>query len=199
MSLLFRNLALAAMVLICLMCVPLSGSPVLIGFSEVIDNSLCHDTDPVNSTNVGIVGNPFVVEKSVLNQSDFAWRKFHIRLQTFNNNEWMDSPETDGVSFQQTLAFPDWVIGVQVKENMTLYDYSGDWDVLRTNAPFDRLDFVFKTFQIDPGATLFMSFGMTDFSGNTWRLCQRAEVPEPSSLAMVLVGLVGLAIGLRRK
>jgi hypothetical protein len=199
MSLLFRSLALTAMVLICLVCVPASGSPIVIGFSEVINNSLCHDTDPVNSTNVGLVGDPFVVEKSVLNQSDFGWKKFHIRLQTLNNDEWIDSPETDGVSFNQPLAFPDWVVGVQVKENMTMYDYSGDWDVVRTNVPYDRLDFVFKTFQIDPGATLFMSFSMTDFSGTTWRLCQRAEVPEPSTLAMVLLGLAGLAIGSRRR
>jgi hypothetical protein len=199
MSLLLRRLAIPAILLICLVMFPANGAT--IGFSEVVGNSLCHDTDPVNSPNAGLNnGEPFNIQKWVLNMSTFDWKKYHVRLQTLVNDEWQDSVEMDGISFNQPSPFADWVLGVEVKGNMTSYLYGDDWDVVRTNVPLDKLDFVFKTFEIMPGDTLYLGFTMTDFGqNNTWRLCQRADVPEPSTLAMVLLGALGLGIGWKRR
>jgi hypothetical protein len=152
-----------------------------------LDPIFTHQIDPATGT--------WPVAKFIFNGSPFAWTDFHVKLQTFGPGGWVDSPESDGISFGQPTPFADWLKNVRVDINGV--DVPG-WHVNRTNQPFDILDFYFDTFMIQPGQTLSLHFEMSDFGSNTWRLVQVPTIPEPQESSLLILGLAGLALILRR-
>ena len=153
--------------------------------------------DPIFTPPVNPRQGDWLVDKFVTNLTGLAWTDFHITLQVFNGTSWVDSTDSDGISFGQPTPFQQWLQGVTVDINGVIVP---GWHVVRTNIPVDQLDFFFDNFVIQPGDTLSLHFGMTDTIGNnTWRLKQVPTIPEPASAGLWLLGLGGMVLVLRRR
>jgi len=152
--------------------------------------------DPIYTRPIAGLTGDWTVWKYIYNGSPYKWTDYHIKLQTMNAaGGWVDSPESDGISFGQPTPFDEWLKNVKVDINGV---YVGGWHVNRTNQPVDKLDFFFDTFVIQPGQTLSLHFDMTDFGSNTWRLVQVPTIPEPQTYALLLLGLAGVGLMVRR-
>lgn len=154
--------------------------------------------DPVFTGPVQPGQSHWSVAKFINNGSQVAWTDFHITLQVLKNGAWVDSPESDGISFDQPTPYAQWLNNVKVDINGV---FVGGWHVDRTNAPFDQLDFYFDTFAVQPGQQLSLHFDMSDTIGdNIWRLKQVPTIPEPETYTMWLVGaaILGWVVQRRR-
>nr|WP_316641123.1 PEP-CTERM sorting domain-containing protein [uncultured Roseateles sp.] len=152
--------------------------------------------DPIYTRSISGMTGDWTVWKYIFNGSPYKWTDFHVKLQTMNAaGSWVDSPESDGISFGQPTPFDEWLKSVKVDINGIYVD---GWHVNRTNQPADKLDFYFDTFGIQPGQTLSLHFDMTDFGTNTWRLVQVPTIPEPQTHALLLLGLAGVGLAARR-
>lgn len=153
--------------------------------------------EPIYTRPVAGMTGDWTVWKYIYNGTQHMWTDFHVTLQTMNPaGAWVDSPEGDGISFGQPTPFDEWLKSVKVDINGVYVD---GWHVNRTNQPFDKLDFFFDTFGIQPGQTLSLHFDMTDFGSNTWRLVQVPTIPEPQTYALLLLGLAGLGLVARHR
>lgn len=178
---------------------PLAAA-ITIGFSEAIDNSLTHITDEVDSSDRGVAGAIFEVDKFIHNTSTVAWHGFQMTLLVVKGGELVISDHFDGVSFNEAgMSDAEWAAAVKVDINgVDQGPNGGTWRAARRDPPFDQIDFFFNGFQIDPDDTLSLHFFMSDNADNVWRLQQFAMVPVPASLLFLGTGLAAFA-GLRRK
>jgi len=196
-SLLLRCQTLAATTLVVLGLGAAPGvlaqtNPTTVEFREIA-NSL----DPLHTRPIDPFLGTWSVDKFVLNATQFPWTDFHVTLQVWNGNSWVDSDENDGISFGQPTPFDQWLAGVTVDINGVIV---GGWHVVRTNAPVDQLDFFFDAFHVQPGQQLSLHFDMVDLLGdNTWRLEQVPTIPEPATLALWLGGLLGMSLVAHRR
>lgn len=185
------RLAVTTLALLAVAGVQAQTPPVVV-FQEVASS-----LDPLFTRPVEPREGPWRVEKFIGNQTGVAWTDFHITLQVLQDGVWIDSPDSDGISFDQPTPFAQWLNSVRVDINGVFLN--AGWTVVRTNQPFDMVDFFFDDFVVPPGATLSLHFDMFDTVGtNVWRLKQVPTIPEPQTYALFALGIGGLALALRR-
>jgi hypothetical protein len=166
--------------------------PTVVVFEEVSST-----LDPIYTRPVAPMAGGWGVAKFIFNAGRHRWTDYHIKLQVLVNGEWVDSGEADGISFDQPRPFDDWLKSVKVDIDGVFVD---GWHVVRTNLPFDSLDFFFDNFTIPQGATLSLHFDMFDTQGdNIWRLKQIPTIPEPANWALFALGLCVLAMRGRQR
>lgn len=196
-----------------------------VGFSEEIDNTLTHTTDQVHSGDRGIQpGVIFTVDKGIHNiaTSKPPWNDFHIQLQVLRDGVWVNSDDSDGVSFGdiEPFGFPPPVPPPVCPDPVTLgctfladahVDINGvdqgppagvgfpfKWSVGRDTTN-DTLDYFFDGFVVNPEDTLSLHFDMSDNGDNVWRLVETASaVPEIDAKSggaaiALLLGVLALA------
>lgn len=176
------------------------ATAITIGFSEAIDDTLTHITDQVHSSDRGVSGSVFEVDKFIHNASTVSWHGLQMTLLVVKDGELVISDHLDGVSFNEVgMSDTDWAAALKVDINgVDQGPNGGTWHASRRDPPFDQVDIFFDGFSINPDDTLSLHFFMSDNDNNTWRLQQFAQVPVPGSLLFLGTGLVAFA-GLRRK
>ena len=168
-----------------------------LNFSEVVGPSLTVTTPAINSGEAGVSGEEFIVVKEIRNNSNASWHDYHIQIESLIDGVWQPSPESDGVSFDQAGKTPqEWADSTEVRvNNVTKTGYTAS----REAPPYDVADFQFLDFKVNPGDTLTLTFYMSDNADNTWRLAQRATIPEPGTLGLLGLAVAGLGALRRRK
>lgn len=175
------------------------AAPIVVGFSEEINNSLTHTTDQVHSSDRGITaGTIFNVDKFIHNISSYSWTDFHVQLQTLQGGVWANSPDSDGVSYGDIEDISTFLANATVDVNGVLQ--TGPWTLTRDETN-DVLDYTFQGFSVNPGDTLSLHFDMSDNlpDNNTWRLVQTATIPEPGNYGLMLAGLSVIGLLARRR
>jgi hypothetical protein len=203
-----RKVSLAAVCALAVVLVGLglprvaTGNVIIIQFHEDIPTMAGIVTGPVLPPFPYQPEQPFEVEKYIHNGTDQIWTDFHIDLEVLvpGTQIWQPSGEGDGISFDQPTPFAQWLLTVTVDINGDIVD-PALWDVVRTNAPFDGLDFYFLDgFSVPHCSTLSLHFTMRDNDNNTWRLRQTpTAIPEPATLTLCALGLGALALRRRRR
>lgn len=156
------------------------------------------DTKPIKCPTAGLENQPFRVIKLVMNARPWTWLDFHIDLKVLQNNVWVDSHDMDGIALDQPTPYETWLQSVIVDMDGVFMPSTG-WEVARIDITYDRLDFTFKNSGAMPGQTLSLHFDMREFDSNTWRLHQKATIPEPGIPTLWLGSGLGVVVPLLRR